>query len=132
MRSIERKMIDAIVNEKEFASSNTWVEIDESPVFRVTLVRVYLFGNLIAMIDDMEMTIFDCGYRNLTTKSRLNTILSHFNLPLICQYKFEWYIGDEEWTGIKKFSLQKPKSTDAVLGNNVVQPKPYDVVLGGN
>lgn len=101
MRKIEKEMIEAISNGKDYKTDNTSVcsHLDDKTF------RVYLHGHLIVEKQDDELMIDDCGYQTKTTKSRLNCILSHYNLPTIYSKKYQWFIGDEKWTGDKEFKL---------------------------
>ena len=69
MRKIETQMNDAISTETDWKSDNTEVINIEGVSF------VYLYSNLIAMIGDTWLEIFDGGHQTTTTKSRLNAIL---------------------------------------------------------
>ena len=88
MRKIEKNMIEAIKNNKNWASQNTQVLTNE------TTSNVYLHGNLIATVDDTTMTIYDGGWRSNTTKSRLNALCSEFCITGECVYQhdFLWYV----------------------------------------
>ena len=90
MRVIETKMCDAIQAGKDWKLDNTEViNIDG-------VSEVYLFGKLIAKVDDTTIVLYDGGHRTTTTKSRLNAILSRFghNFDAIFQKKFEWFFHD--------------------------------------
>jgi hypothetical protein len=50
-----------------------------------------LHGNAIAWIKGSYLTISDCGWQTVTTKERLNGILTHLNLGYIFQKDFVWY-----------------------------------------
>lgn len=110
MRKIEKEMIEAISKGKDYKKDNTSVcSHDDGAVF-----RVYLHQNLIAEKQDNELWLDDFGYQTKTTKSRLNAILSHFNLPTIYQKNKQWYlqgglptIENEEWTGHRIFNISK-------------------------
>tara|TARA_B100000965_G_scaffold384522_1_gene384870 strand:+ start:411 stop:752 length:342 start_codon:yes stop_codon:yes gene_type:complete len=88
MRKIESQMIDAIKNNKNWASQNTQV------ITNVTTSNVYLHGNLIATVDDTTMTIYDGGYKSNTTKSRLNALCDEFCIAGegVFQKDFLWYV----------------------------------------
>lgn len=103
MRKIEQEMIQAISSNKErdYRKDNTSVCSHDDGTF-----RVYLHGYMIAEKQDNDLWLCDCGYQTKTTKSRLNAILSYFDLPTIYAKKYQWYIGDEEWTGDKTFEIK--------------------------
>ena len=81
-------MITAIKGNKNWSSGNTQV------VTNMGLSNVYLHGNLIAMVDDISMTIFDGGWRSNTTKSRLNALCDEFCIAGegVFQKNFQWYV----------------------------------------
>ena len=99
MRTIEENMIAAINNGKNFRSKNTSVSHENEE----TVVR--LFGNKIATIKGNKLSVCSAGWETYTTKSRLNSILSHFNKPKISQKNFCWFIGNENFNGKKTFNL---------------------------
>jgi hypothetical protein len=87
-RQIERQMNDAILNSKDWSKDNTQVVNIEGVSF------VYLYSNLIAMVADTWLELFDAGYQTATTKSRLNAILSaHGNGEYVYQKNFNWFIS---------------------------------------
>jgi hypothetical protein len=90
MRVVEKKMLNAIVSKKNLTLDNTMV------VTEGNVSCVYLFNNLIAKITDKNVKISNCGYKTITTKSRLNCILQEFVKDArIHQKNFDWYIGNE-------------------------------------
>lgn len=99
MRTIEKNMIRAIENKKNFNDSNTQVTHENEE----TTIRLY--GNKIATIKGKELSVRSAGWETNTTKSRLNAILSHFNKPRINQNNFCWYIDKEKFNGEKTFNL---------------------------
>lgn len=74
MKLIEREMVNAIKNRANWSKANTMVVTDGGG-FRT---RVYLHGNLIAVIDNLTKTVrvSSCRWQTPTTKSRLNAILN--------------------------------------------------------
>jgi hypothetical protein len=89
MRKIERQMIAAIKDSKDFKLANTEV-ISCSHVS-----DVFLHGNLIARIGETWIELFDGGYQTATTKSRLNAILSAFGMDgeRVFQKNFNWFVN---------------------------------------
>lgn len=88
MRKIETQMNQAIQNEIDWQKDNTKVVNEEG----VSLV--YLYNNLIAMVGDTWLELFDAGYQTATTKSRLNAILSaHGNGERIYQKDYQWFLS---------------------------------------
>ena len=87
MRVIERQMNQAISKEIDWKKDNTEVINIEGVSF------VYLYNNLIAMVGDTWLELFDGGYKSATTKSRLNAILAeHGSGEYIFQKNFEWIV----------------------------------------
>jgi predicted membrane-bound dolichyl-phosphate-mannose-protein mannosyltransferase len=87
MRVIERQMNRAISTETDWKKDNTEVINIEGVSF------VYLYNNLIAMVGDTWLELFDGGYKSNTTKSRLNAILQeHGSGEYIFQKNFEWIV----------------------------------------
>ena len=92
MRKIEREMIQAIIDRKDFKKANTEVLMDVDNSF----ASVYLHGNHIAEYDcsDSSLVINHCGWKTVTTKSRLNSLIQ-FVLGGTChlgQRNFEWFL----------------------------------------
>ena len=88
MRVIEQQMNQAITQERDWKKDNTKVINIEGVSF------VYLYNNLIAMIGDTWLELFDGGYQSNTTKSRLNAILqTHGNGEHIYQKNFNWFVS---------------------------------------
>ena len=89
MRKIEEKMIQAIINGKNFRQGNTEVKVFDKHI------DVLLHGNLIAQIDTTKkpyvMKVDNCGWYSVTTKSRLNALGCR-----IVQRNWHWYNKDKE------------------------------------
>lgn len=133
MRKIEREMIEAIQAKKPYSNDNTRVAVSSDS----DLIKVELHGYEIARIIGNTLYLSDCGYQTKTTKSRLNCLLNHFNLPIIYSKNYQWYIGVNVWEGntsylIDQDNISQPTEFDAVLGGKSQQPKPHHRVLGGN
>ena len=92
MRKIERLMNAAITDGKDFKLDNTQVITLNNMGEDVSFV--YLHGNLIAIVDDKGIKLYDGGWQSNTTKSRLNAILSEHGIPGegIFQKNFQWFI----------------------------------------
>jgi len=90
MRKIEQEMNNAISNNKNWQSANTAVTFDPE----TNESKVYLHGNHIATVGDDFVQIFDGGHQTMTTKSRLNAILSEHAIKGECvfQKNFKWYV----------------------------------------
>jgi hypothetical protein len=89
MRKIEKQMNAAIKAGKDFKVTNTQV------IASSNVSDVYLHGNLIARIGETWIELFDGGWQSVTTKSRLNAILSAFGLPGegVFQKNFQWFVN---------------------------------------
>ena len=89
MRKIERQMNAAIRLSKNWSNTNTTVHFNEED----ETSNVYLHGNLIAVIGDTFIQLFDGGYQSVTTKSRLNAILAENGNGGDCvfQKNFDWF-----------------------------------------
>jgi hypothetical protein len=91
MRKLEVQMNDAILNSKDWKKDNTEVINIEGVSF------VYLYSNLIAMVADTWLELFDAGYQTATTKSRLNAILSaHGNGEYVYSKNFDWFVSTKD------------------------------------
>ena len=115
MRKIEREMIEAIQAKKYYIKHNTEVCCTERGD-----CQIYLYGHLIADIVTTHakrkvLYLYDCGCPTKTTKSRLNAILNHFNLPTIYAKNFQWYIGTEVWNGSTSYLILGKKEEENVL-----------------
>ena len=88
MRKIEQQMIAAIKGNKNWTSGNTQVVTNNGDS------TVYLHGNKIALVTDIDVTIFDGGWQSNTTKSRLNAICDEFCITGegVFQSNFLWYV----------------------------------------
>ena len=90
MRKIEQQMNNAISNNLNWQKDNTAVvfnpEANESTVF--------LFNNKIAVVGEDFVQIFDGGWQSVTTKSRLNAILSEHGIKGegVYQRACKWFI----------------------------------------
>ena len=86
MRQIEKEMIAAIKNGRNFGKSNTAV------VFNGSVADIYLFGNLIATVTYNNGRFAGrftlAGYNTVTTRSRLNAL----NIGVYCK-DFTPYVG---------------------------------------
>ena len=114
MSKIEKEMIQAIKNKKNWCKSNT----NTVYVKEADRVEVYLHGNHIVNVwfDKEEATIVflrDAGWLTNTTKSRLNAICNEF-LPYgigIYQKDWRWFVttdkGDVNWNGTLTFQKWK-------------------------
>jgi hypothetical protein len=102
MRKIEQLMNVAITNKKDWKLANTCVEYFSGH----DISRVYLHDNLIAEIGPTYVQLFDGGWQTVTTKSRLNAILSAHGLPGegVFQKNFNWFFQSHDYGTIPFFS----------------------------
>jgi hypothetical protein len=90
-RKIEKEMNRAISTETDWKKDNTQVVNIEGVSF------VYLYNNLIAMVGDTWLELFDGGWKTNTTKARLNSILQeHGAGERVYQKNFEWFISTKD------------------------------------
>jgi hypothetical protein len=109
MKKIEEGMITAIKNGKDYKKDNTEIYNYKDEIHSV--IQVYLYGRRVATIYPDKIHLLDIGWRTTTTKSRLNAILSHYDLGKLYSKNYTWYLKtndeDEEWTGSKTFEISK-------------------------
>ena len=91
MRKIERQMLQALVEVKDWSKDNTRVETNGH------YSDVYLHGHRIAEYkhSDSSLKVNNCGYATNTTKSRLNALIDFVADPTkngIFQKNWEWFI----------------------------------------
>ena len=92
MRKIEQQMNRAIANKADWSSSNTRVEYNNS----TDCSSIYLHGHQIATYDhnNQAVKLSSCGWQTVTTKSRLNALLSEFKYGCkVFQKNFDWYLS---------------------------------------
>ena len=90
MRKIEREMIQAIIDRRDWRKANTRVSRHNNNM------RVYLHDNCIAeYTEDGQLFVNHCGWETVTTKSRLNSLINFVADPLkngIYQRCYKWFI----------------------------------------
>ena len=87
----------AISNKGDWSSSNTRVEFNDS----TNCSSVFLHGHNIATVDHTTncVKISSCGWQTVTTKSRLNAILSEVKYGCsVFQKQFDWYLSTHNQT----------------------------------
>ena len=97
MRKIEQQMNRAIANSTAWSLSNTRVEFNDS----TNCSSVFLHGHNIATVDHSTnaVKISSCGWQTVTTKSRLNAILSEVKYGCsVFQKQFDWYLSTNNQT----------------------------------
>ena len=99
MRKIERLMNAAITDGRDWKLKNTSVTHSDG------VAEVRLHGNLIAEVEDGAVKLYDGGWQSVTTKSRLNAIMSAHCLPGegVFQHKWEWFC--RLWNGTEHFTV---------------------------
>lgn len=121
MKKIEARMIQAVRKALNNASldgrvmkqANTEVlQVHHGAAHNIGYYReiqVLLYGHTIACVepDINRIRLSDCGYRTVTTKSRLNALLGAF-VPGegISQRDFEWFTSQGTWGGLDEFPVQ--------------------------
>lgn len=97
MRKIEKQMLSAIYEQRDWRCDNTEVLVIKFPHNGANIDRTYvrLHGSTIATITPDEVEISDCGWQTPTTKSRLNAITRELcDNTYIYQQSHVWYIED--------------------------------------
>ena len=92
MRKIERQMNMAITHKTDWSSSNTRVEFNDS----TNCSNIFLHGHNIATVDHSTnaVKVSSCGWQTVTTKSRLNAILSEVKYGCsVFQKQWNWYVS---------------------------------------
>jgi len=100
MNTITQNAINAFLIGTEFKQSNMKVYICDNGQR-----ELFLFDNLIATYNKGVLSITDAEYKTVTTKERLNGLLSKLNLDCISQRKKMWYIGSKTWNGSTSFNV---------------------------
>ena len=93
-------MCQAVQSSKDWKSANTEVVTQQDG-----LSTVYLHGNKIAEVGDDFLTIFDGGWQSVTTKSRLNALITEFCNAVtdgVFQKNYQWFVSDNKV--IKEFT----------------------------
>ena len=96
MRKIEREMIQAIIERKDWHKANTSVEVHESsdiPTRKTMYIKLH--GHIIGQYDDDgTLLINHQGWKTVTTKSRLNALIQFVlgGTSRIGQRNFEWFL----------------------------------------
>ena len=92
MRKIEQQMNSALLRKANWASSNTTVQYNEL----TNCSAICLHGHQIATLDHHTnaLKLSSCGWATVTTKSRLNAILSELIAGArVYQKAFDWYLS---------------------------------------
>ena len=92
MRKIERQMNFAVSNKTNWSKSNTQVCYNDS----TNCSSIYLHGHQIATVDHNtnSVKLSSCGYETVTTKSRLNALLSEVKFGAkVFQKNWEWFVS---------------------------------------
>ena len=92
MRKIEQQMNRAIVNKNDWSNSNTNVEYNSN----TNCSTVVLHRTAIAVYDHntQALKLNTGGWYSVTTKSRLNAILSELIAGArVFQKQFDWYLS---------------------------------------
>ena len=98
MRKIETQMNAAIANSTNWQSGNTSVHFNEEE--SISIVRLH--GNKIAEVGDNFIRLFDGGWQTVTTKSRLNAILSEHGESgdRVFAKNYDWFVSMNTAQGI--------------------------------
>lgn len=105
-RIIEQQIIRAISNETDWRKDNTSVVVIPGTHSYQKEIQVKLHGHKIARIFPGDRIILSsCGWETKTTKSRLNSILHHYNLGGIFQKDYVWYCDKGEFEDNMEFAI---------------------------
>lgn len=89
MRKVTQDAVWSFYKGKQATHNNTQIKIENG------VTKMFLFGNLIAKMEDGKLFITNAGWRTNTTKERLNG-LKGVN---IYQKKGTWYLNNLPWDG---------------------------------
>ena len=92
MRKIERAMNNAVISKSNWSKSNTAVCYNENS----NCSTVLLHGHEIAVYDHntKAVKLDSCGYETVTTKSRLNALLSEVKYGArVYQKNWDWFLS---------------------------------------
>ena len=89
MRTVTKNALNYFYNKGNGNFSNT------SVITEGNTTKMFLFGNLIAKLENDKLFITNAGWKINTTKERLNG-LKGVN---ILQKKGEWFLNGEKWDG---------------------------------
>ena len=108
MRKITSQSVDAFVNGYRFNRGNTTVSGCGATGIREWYLMLH--NNLIAkkIVNKHDLWITDAGWQTVTTKERLNGVLSRLTFGWgLFQKKGEWFLTNDEetvqWTGSATF-----------------------------
>ena len=112
MRKIEQQMNQAISNNETWQSANTSVHYSAE----YNSSTVYLHDNLIAIVGENDVEIFDGGWQTSTTKSRLNAILQEHAIDgeKVFQKAGDWFV--KQYNNLKKDWEVVPFQSGMVVG----------------
>ena len=112
MRKIEQQMNQAISNNETWQSANTSVHYSAE----YNSSTVYLHGNLIAIVYENDIEIFDGDHQTMTTKSRLNAILQEHSIEgeKVFQKAGDWFV--KQYNNLKKDWEVVPFQSGMVMG----------------
>ena len=112
MRKIEQQMNQAISNNETWKSANTSVHYSAE----YNSSTVYLHGNLIAIVYENDIEIFDGEHQTMTTKSRLNAILQEHAIDgeKVFQKAGDWFV--KQYNNLKKDWEIVPFQSGMVVG----------------
>jgi len=91
MRKISKDAARAFINERKFSRDNTMVR--SFPTIAGEITELYLHGNVIARKRGDKTYLSLAGWATMTTRERLNTLLSEMNSNLrFYQHKHEQFV----------------------------------------
>ena len=110
MRKVSEITVKAFLNNKYASVGNT---IANS-------VNLQLHGNIIAWKEKGCIFIKDCGWQTVTTKERLNILLSILNVPTLRQKKGQWFFTNgNKWNGIAKLVMLNDYTVSGLITEGI-------------
>jgi hypothetical protein len=89
MRKITQQAVNALFEGVLYRNGNT--EITHS----LDGAKMWLHGNLIAVLNSDEVTLYTCGWKTTTTKERLNGVVRQYGFN-ISQKAGKWFVNNYE------------------------------------
>jgi hypothetical protein len=89
MHEITRLAVDKFYNYEDFIRGNTEVDV------LLEGCQLWLYDTVIATLTGNRLSLFTGGWKTVTTKERLNGVLSRVSSFRVKQEKGQWFIVNE-------------------------------------
>ena len=89
-QKLNNEAVEKFLSQKKFKKGNMQVELSDYYTDD-NVIRLKQHGNTIAKIENGEIFISNAGWESVTTKEKLNCLLSKLNKGYIQQIKGVWY-----------------------------------------